>query len=246
MPLFEEIDSQASPLGEISLRKRKMPVFGDRDIYEVKLGEEFLMSSMFVEAEEALSTLGLAAVKGCDLKVVVGGLGLGYTAVAALKDERIKELLVVDALDTVIGWHQDELVPLGKILNADSRNRYVHGSFFDLAVEPKSGFDPAVLAEPSVRAEPIDAILLDIDHSPTEYLNEANASFYTSDNLSLMAEQLKPGGVFAMWSQNLPDADFEALLLTVFSEVNSHVVSFYNPFQTVEATNSVYVCIKSV
>ncbi len=238
-PLFEEIDSQTSPLGEISLRKRRMPALGDRDIYEVKLGDEFLMSSMFVEAEEALSTLGLAAVKGENLKVVVGGLGLGYTAVAALKDARIDELLVVDALETVIGWHQDERVPLGKILNADKRNRYVLGSFFDLATNPATGFDP------SSNGKKFDAVLLDIDHSPTEFLNAANASFYTTANLALMAEQIKPQGVFAMWSQNLPEASFEALLKTVFDHVESHVVAFYNPFQGGESTNSVYVCVKA-
>ncbi|PSL10246.1 hypothetical protein CLV44_1278 [Marinobacterium halophilum] len=236
--LFEEIDSQSSPLGQISLRRRRIPVLGDRDIYEVKLGDEFLMSSMFVDAEEALSTLGLAAVKGDSLSVVVGGLGLGYTAVAALKDERIDELLVVDALETVIGWHRDEHVPLGKILNADARNRYVLGSFFDLATAPGTGFDP------NSPGKQFDAILLDIDHSPTEYLNPANASFYTTANLALMAEQLKPEGVFAMWSQNLPDADFEALLKTVFTRVESHVVAFDNPFQGGESTNSVYVCVK--
>lgn len=237
--LFEEIDSQPSPLGEISLRRRRIPALGERDIYEVKLGEEFLMSSMFVEAEEALSTLGLAKTRGDQLDVVVGGLGLGYTAVAALKDERIAELLVVDALDTVIGWHRDEKVPLGKILNADGRNRYVHGSFFDLATAPQTGFDPQY---PGRR---FDAILLDIDHSPTEYLNPANADFYTTDNLALMAEQLKPGGVFAMWSQNLPEESFEDLLGTVFESVESHVISFYNPFMSEESTNSVYVCVKS-
>lgn len=237
-PLFEEIDSQQSALGEISLRKRRIPIFGDREIFEVKLGDEFLMSSMFVEAEEALSDLGLAAVQGEDLDVVVGGLGLGYTAVAALNDTRIAELLVVDALDTVIGWHQDEKVPLGKILNADKRNRYVLGSFFDLAISPSTGFDPL---SPGKK---FDAILLDIDHSPTEYLNAANASFYTSENLNLMAEQLKPKGVFAMWSQNVPEADFEALLKSVFPEVSSHVIAFYNPFQNNESTNSVYVCVK--
>ena len=160
--LFEEIDSQFSTIGQISLRRRRMPAFGDRDIYEVKLGDEFLMSSMFVDAEEALSTLGLAALEtdkanANDLSVVVGGLGLGYTAVTALKDTRIKELFVVDALDTVIGWHKDELVPLGKILNADPRNHYVLGSFFDLAIDPKKGFDPA---HPGKK---YDAILLDID-----------------------------------------------------------------------------------
>lgn len=236
--LFEEIDSQNSPLGEISLRRRRMPAFGDRDIYEVKLGDEFLMSSMFVEAEEALSTLGLAAVEGDPLSVVVGGLGLGYTAVAALKDERISELFVVEALNTVIGWHRDEKVPLGKVLNADARNHYVLDSFFDLATDPKAGFDPE---DPNKR---FDAILLDIDHSPTEYLNAGNAGFYTTENLGLMAEKLKPKGVFAMWSQNLPEERFEALLKTVFARVESHVVSFYNPFQSGESTNSVYVCMK--
>ena len=114
--MFEEIDSQESPIGEISLRRRRIPAFGERDIYEVKLGDEFLMSSMFYAAEEALSTLGLAAVQGEGLRVVVGGLGLGYTAVKALEDARIAELLVVEALDTVIGWHRDELVPLGRVL----------------------------------------------------------------------------------------------------------------------------------
>lgn len=236
--LFEEIDSQDSPLGEISLRKRRIPTFGDRDIYEVKLGEEFLMSSMFVDAEEALSDLGLAQVKGENLSVVVGGLGLGYTAVAALKDERIAELLVVDALETVISWHQKELVPLGKVLNEDSRNRYVLGSFFDLATAPKTGFDP------TSNGKKFDAILLDIDHSPTEFLNPSNAGFYTTDNLTLMAEQLKPNGVFAMWSQNPPEDNFIALLGTVFNQVEAHLVSFFNPFQGKDSTNSVYVCIK--
>ncbi|MBR7887937.1 spermidine synthase [Marinomonas sp. A79] len=237
--LFEEIDSQDSPLGEISLRKRRIPTFGDRDIYEVKLGEEFLMSSMFVDAEEALSDLGLAQVKGENLSVVVGGLGLGYTAVAALKDPRIKELLVVDALETVISWHQKELVPLGKVLNEDSRNRYVLGSFFDLATAPETGFDP------TSNGKKFDAILLDIDHSPTEFLNPSNAGFYTTDNLTLMAEQLKPNGVFAMWSQNPPEDNFIALLGTVFNQVDAHLVSFFNPFQGKDSTNSVYVCVKN-
>lgn len=237
--LFEEIDSRASALGEISLRRRRIPAFGNRDIYEVKLGDEYLMSSMFVEAEEALSTLGLAAVQGDKLSVVVGGLGLGYTAVAALKDERIADLFVVEALDTVIGWHKDELVPLGKILNADSRNHYVLGSFFDFGTSPSTGFAP------DSKGKKFDAILLDIDHSPTEFLNAANAGFYTTENLALMAEQLKPAGVFAMWSQNLPEQGFEDLLKTVFEKVDSHVVSFYNPFQDGESTNSVYVCVKA-
>nr|WP_221200444.1 spermidine synthase [Litorivivens lipolytica] len=234
--MFEEIDSQTSPLGEISLRRRRIPAFGDRDIYEVKLGEEFLMSSMFVDAEEALADLGLDAVSGDGLSVIVGGLGLGYTAVAALKNERVNELLVVDAIETVIEWHRDEKVPLGKVLNQDSRCRYVKDSFFDLAVDPQRGFDP------DQAGRKFDAILLDIDHSPTEYLNASNAGFYTSENLALMASQIKPGGVFAMWSQNLPEPKFEDLLKQVFPQVDAHIVRFYNPLQNCESTNSVYVC----
>ncbi len=238
-PMFEEIDCQPSPLGDISLRRRRIPQFGDRDIYEVKLGDEFLMSSMFVEAEQALSTLGLAAVQGDRLNIVVGGLGLGYTAVEALKDNRVAELLVVDALDTVISWHREERVPLGKILNDDTRNRYVHGSFFELATDPIQGFDPQ---QPGRK---FDAILLDIDHSPTEYLNASNAGFYTTENLALMAEQLVPQGVFAMWSQNLPEPEFEALLRGGFGSVESHVITFDNPFLGGQSTNSVYVCVKA-
>ncbi|UZE94988.1 polyamine aminopropyltransferase [Alkalimarinus alittae] len=146
--------------------------------------------------------------------------------------------MVVDALESVIGWHQDERVPLGKILNADRRNRYILGSFFDLATTPSTGFDP------NSSGRKFDAILLDIDHSPTEFLNPANASFYTTENLTLMAEQLNPKGIFAMWSQNLPEESFETLLKTVFERVDSHVISFLNPFQGNESTNSVYVCVK--
>lgn len=235
MSLFEELDSQPSSLGEISLRRRRIPAFGERDIYEVKLGEEFLMSSMFVEAEIALADLGLAAVKGDDLSVVVGGLGLGYTAEAALRSDRVGELLVVEALDTVIGWHQQEKVPLGATLNADSRCRYVHGSFFELAVDAESGFDP----EQPGRL--FDAILLDIDHSPRALLNAANESFYSAENIGRMARQLRTGGVFAMWSNEAEDEQFMAILRQVFSQVACNKVSFYNPFQNGESFNTVYI-----
>jgi len=233
--LFEEIDSQPSALGEISLRRRRIPALGDRDIYEVKLGEDFLMSSMFVEAEIALADLGLAATGGDSLSVVVGGLGLGYTAEAALRHDRVSELLVVEALDTVIGWHQQGKVPLGEVLTDDPRCRYGHGSFFDLALADGSGFDPP---QPGRR---FDAILLDIDHSPRALLNDSNASFYTGDNLQRMARQMRPEGVFALWSNEPPDNDFMTVLAACFDEPEAHVVAFYNPYQICESTNTVYL-----
>ncbi|MCG2580903.1 MAG: spermidine synthase [Marinobacter sp.] len=237
--LFEEIDSQPSLLGEITLRRRRIPALGERDIYEVKLGDEFLMSSMFVDAEVALADLGLEMTEGQALKVVVGGLGLGYTAEAALRHDRVEELLVVDALDTVIRWHEQEKVPLGKVLNADDRCRYVHGSFFDLAVS-EVGFDPE---QPG---KLFDAILLDIDHSPRALLHDSNASFYTEDSLGKMASHLRPGGVFAMWSNDPPDEEFMATLRTLFTDVDARVVSFFNPFQNRESTNTVFLARKPV
>ena len=99
---FEELDWQQTRIGEISLRRRLDPVTRS-EVYEVRLGEEFLMSSLFTVAEVALARLGLAAVQGGDLDVVVGGLGLGWTARAALEDVRVRRLDVVEALPAVVG-----------------------------------------------------------------------------------------------------------------------------------------------
>src|SRR3954469_9306375 len=106
-------------MGEISLRRRRDPLLGI-DVYEVKLGDEFLMSSVFTVAEIALATLGLAAVDGDRLHVVGGGLGLGYTAPAVLADSRVQSLGVVEALTEVIGWHERGLLPHAELLTADS------------------------------------------------------------------------------------------------------------------------------
>ncbi|HEY1178087.1 MAG TPA: spermidine synthase, partial [Phytomonospora sp.] len=94
---FEELDWKPTPMGEISLRRRREPVTG-ADILEVKLGEEFLMSSLFTVAEVEVARLALAGVGGAGLDVAVGGLGLGYTAKTVLDDERVGSMIVIDAL----------------------------------------------------------------------------------------------------------------------------------------------------
>jgi hypothetical protein len=93
---FEELDWQETPMGDLFLRRRVEPTLGV-DVYEVKLGDEYLMSSLFTEAEEQLSHLGLAPLSGGNLSVLVGGLGLGYTAIAALSHDSVGSLTVVDA-----------------------------------------------------------------------------------------------------------------------------------------------------
>ena len=112
---FEEIDFQQTPMGDLILRRRNVLSLGNKEVYEVILGDAFLMSSLFTVVEEALAELGLAAIDEVaeGLQVVVGGLGLGHTAQAALRDERVEELIVVDTMSEVIGWHEQGLVPLG-------------------------------------------------------------------------------------------------------------------------------------
>ncbi len=83
------------------------------DVFEIKLGDEYLMSSLFTASEIALARLGLAELSGADLDVVVGGLGLGYTAQAVLEHESVKSLVIVEALDAVIDWHEKGVLPLG-------------------------------------------------------------------------------------------------------------------------------------
>jgi hypothetical protein len=138
---FEELDYQKTLLGDLILRRRRMLSLGGIEVYEVKLGDAFLMSSLFHEVEEALAHFGLGDLKGDRWDVVVGGLGLGYTAAAALEHREVTSLLIVDALQPVIGWHQAGLVPLGETLTRDPRTRMVHADFFECA-QSANGFDP--------------------------------------------------------------------------------------------------------
>lgn len=235
---FEEVDWQATPIGEVSLRRRHDPSL-DVDVYEVKLGDEFLMSSLFTVAEEELARLGLAAVEpapGRDaLDVVVGGLGLGCTARAALEDPRVGSLVVVDALEAVVGWHRRGLLPGSADLVSDSRTRLVLGDFF--AMVAGEGLDPE---RPGRR---FDAVLLDIDHTPTHLLHARHAPFYTVEGLRRLCLSLRPGGVFALWSDDPPDADFGAVLGRVFARWEAHVVGFANPYGGGEKSNTVYVAV---
>jgi spermidine synthase len=238
-PLFEELDFRPTPIGDLILRRRRMVMLENLIVYEVLLGDAFLMSSLFHEVEEALADLGLAAVAGEKLDVVVGGLGLGYTAVAALKDPRVADLLVVDALAPVIEWHEKGMVPLGATLAGDARCRFVHADFFALAAAPELGFDP------NQPGRQFHAVLLDIDHSPQNLLDERNGAFYRTTGLHLLAAQLLTGGVFALWSDDAPDEEFIGRLAEVFEKPEAHVVNFHNPLLGRDSCSTVYVARKA-
>lgn len=239
--ILEELDYQQTPLGDISLRRRSEPLLDNEILYEVKLNDEFLMSSLFPEAEIQLSNLGIAVLKETfvdqKLDIVVGGLGLGYTAVAALQP-CVNSLMVIDVMEPVIKWHQQELVPLGKELNSDPRCTLIHADFFELATSSIGGFDQN---NPDQKCH---AVLLDIDHSPSHWLNAENSSFYTEDSLKSLQDKLHPGGIFGLWSNDPPEADFVNLLESVFQSSSSHIIKFPNPYSGAESTNTVYLAYK--
>lgn len=231
--LFEELDYWPTPIGAVSLRRRFEPTF-KREVYEIKLGDEFLMSSLFTASEEALARLGLAALEGEGLDVVVGGLGLGYTARTVLEDPRVTSLAVVEMLEPVIEWHRSGLLPLGAGLVADPRCRFVQGDFFALAGAGQ-GFDPD---RPGRR---FDAILLDIDHSPEALLDARSTSFYRTEGLRALGRHLKPGGLFGLWSNDRPDPAFTERLAGVFAQAWAEPVTFDNPLQDRMFTQTVYL-----
>jgi spermidine synthase len=229
---FEELAWSTTPIGEVSLRRRRDPRTGD-DVYEVKLGDEFLMSSMFTVAEIEVARLALARLDGDGFDVVVGGLGLGYTAQAVLDDPRVRELVVIDLLEPVIDWHRSGLLPLGAAVSSEPRCRLVAGDFF--AMSAAAGLDPDA---PGRR---FDAVVVDIDHSPADLLDDANAPFYGPSGIRRLAASIRPGGVFSLWSNDPPDATYLAALAEAFVDVDAQVVSFANPLQGRPATNTVYL-----
>lgn len=234
---FEELDYRSTPIGDLSVRRRTEVRLGVI-VYEIKLNEEFLMSSLFTASEIALARLGLADLDRDDLTVAVGGLGLGYTAATVLEHDKVGRLYVIDYLLPVIDWHQSGLLPLGKTLTADPRCRFVHGDFFKLACSAEG-------LVPDAPSTKFDAILVDIDHSPRHVLSPEHSAFYSRAGLSAMAAHLVPGGVFALWSNDPPDDAFVASVGEVFDAVESHVVSFHNPYLNSDSACTVYVARKA-
>lgn len=234
---YEELDYRQTPLGDLILRRRRVISMGGADVYEVKLDGQFLMSSIVNDSEIALARLALAEAPSGELDVVVGGLGLGYTAKAALDHPAVRSVLVVEYLEPVIDWHRRALVPLGEELTGYPRCRMVHGDFFAMLAGDDGGLDPE---NPGRR---FHAILVDIDHSPRSHLHDSHGPFYTTGGLKRVALHLHPHGVFALWSADPPDEGFCQILSAVFSRAKAHSVAYYHPLLDCEDVNTIYVAI---
>uniref|UniRef100_UPI003511543F spermine/spermidine synthase domain-containing protein n=1 Tax=Roseibium sp. TaxID=1936156 RepID=UPI003511543F len=232
--LFEELDYAPTPIGAISLRRRHILAL-KTDVFEILLGEEHLMSSLFTASEIALADKGLAALEGDKLDVLVGGLGLGYTAQAVLAHESVADLTVVDLLEPVIRWHEEGLVPMRTELADNPRCRLVQGDFFAMAAS-EVGFD----ADQPGRQ--YDALLIDIDHTPERLLHGGSKGFYTPEGLRAVQRFVKPGGIVGLWSDEAPDEAITALLGQAFDAAWAEPVVFPNPLQDGrEVTQAVYL-----
>ena len=227
----EELAYKNTLLGELTLRRRTETLLQNKDVYEVKLGDEYLMSSLFTESERKLAELGLSGLGG-SLDVVIGGLGLGYTAAAALANPAVERVLVIDLFQEVIEWHRDSLVPLGHEISTDQRCELRQGDFFALALTGLDELNPG---------RKFDSVLLDIDHSPEHFLNDSNSSFYTAEGFGAIKRQLKDGGTFALWSNDDVDEAIASRLRSVFGYAAAHKVEFPNPYTNATSVNSVYV-----
>jgi spermidine synthase len=168
------------------------------DEYVILANGKSLMSSRMHGSEEALATFGCR--KAQQLKqprVLIGGLGMGFTLRAALDLlPQDAEVVVAEIVPAVVEWNRDRLGPLaGDPLN-DSRVRV---EVDDVAIT--LGSNPGQF----------DAVLLDVDNGPTAFAASNNAGLYDDRGIAAAFSTLKMGGVLAVWSAR-EDRKFEQRL----------------------------------
>jgi len=214
---LEILAYEPSPLGLLCLRRRELLSQPGTIVTEVTLNHEFLMSSLYTDSERALARTALRLHSGDQLRVLVGGLGLGYTARAALLSDSVARVEVVELLPQVIDWLERGLVPLSSELQGemtDERRLVVtQGDVYRRLAGPPDDL--------------FDLILIDVDHSPDERLADDSVSFYTARGLRAARSHLAAGGVLAVWSyaESSPFAD---ALREVFERVVIEPVSYHN------------------
>ncbi len=227
MPALEFLAYEPTPLGLLCLRRRELVSIPGTIVTEVTLDNEFLMSSFLTDSERALTTVGLEMVveerkPGEKIAVLVGGLGLGYTAAEALKSDRVNSVEVIEFLPEVIGWMKDGLVPLSPTINTDSRMTVTHEDVY------------ARLTGPAL--QPVDLVLIDVDHSPEDVLGEQSHGFYTEAGLIAAREHLLPGGVLGVWSY-AEDSPLLEKMKSVFRDVRVEQVTVMNELIREEQTD---------
>ncbi|CAN5555345.1 hypothetical protein BH24GEM3_BH24GEM3_19730 [soil metagenome] len=219
---LEILAYEDSPLGPLCLRRRELLSAPGTVVTEVTLNHAFLMSSYNTASERALARIALEMHAGTELRVLVGGLGLGYTAHAALASARVANVEVVEFLPQVIEWLEHDLVPLSPVLKADERLTTVRGDIYArLAAAPSEKFD---------------LILIDVDHAPDDQLSRTSDFFYTKEGLMLASRHLAADGILGVWSY-AESSPFARALREVFREVRIEPVTFFNELIDEETTD---------
>jgi spermidine synthase len=198
--------------GEVALRRRTA---ADGSIVtELIVDGVFAMDDVDTSTERALATETLRRCPGADLRVLVGGLGLGWTAATLLAEPRVAAVDVAELQPALVGWAADGLLPGLPSLPADRLTLHLADVAAHLAGSPRHW----------------DAVLLDVDNGPAFLVHPSNAGLYEDAGLATALAALRPGGVLAIWSSDpapelagrlgaLPGAtDVEHLLLPVQRE----------------------------
>ena len=176
---LHELGRASGAHGEVVLRRRGA-------VTELVVDGVFAMDDVDTSTERALATEALRRCPGTGLRVLVGGLGLGWTAATVLADPRVAAVDVAELQPALVRWAGDSLLPGLPELPA-GRLRLLVGDVADtLAGSPGRW----------------DAVLLDVDNGPAFLVHESNAGLYAEAGLTTALAALRPGGVLAIWSSD--------------------------------------------
>lgn len=227
---LEILAYEETELGPLCLRRRELLSEPGTVVTEVTLNHEFLMSSFNTDSERAISNRSVQLHQGTDLQVLVGGFGLGYTAWELLQHDRVASVEVVEFLPPVIDWFREGLIPLSSNLNETDRLRTTIGDVYQrLAEQPKEQFD---------------LIVIDVDHSPSDQLNDQEHDFYSAKGLEAASKHLAVGGVLAVWSY-AESSSFSTALRETFATVHVEPIKTFNSLVDHEQTDWLFFGIKS-
>ena len=188
MKPFETLDTFVTP------DRQKLTLHRHDGDYVINLDGHELMSTRVHGSETALGRLACERLRGVrNPRVLIGGLGLGFTLVAALKSlPPDAEVVQAEIFAVVVEWHRQHLQSLGVPLD-DARVRVQIGDVGQM-IRRHEG-------------PPYDAILLDTDNGPHAMCVESNASLYDEAGIGIIKGALHPGGVLGVWSSHT-DAAF--------------------------------------
>jgi spermidine synthase len=168
--------------------------------FVVRVGNEVLMSSRTHGSEQAMAAASLEpALRSPRPRVLIGGLGMGFTLRATLDVlPKKSEVVVAELLGCIVEWCRGPLAPLSLNALNDPRVRLEQADVRRVIAKPGDGFD---------------AILLDVDNGPAAFTTEGNSAIYRPAGLAALRAALRPGGVLSIWSVS-PSRAFEKALAT--------------------------------